>query len=313
MGQTDRNQGLGRFAPSTRDLARGRLYIVLGAMLWSLGGGFNKVLTKPTALGLDEPTVHSLQIACFRVLFAGLVLLPIIRRRDISFRPFMIVMVLSFTLMNASYVTAQALGTAANAVLLQYTAPLWLYLASVWWLGEAADQRNLVALFVGAIGVGIILVGGWQEAQLGIIALGLFSGVMYAGVLIGLRVLRDASSAWLTLLNHLFGGLVLLPIVLIVVPPYLTGAQWATFILFGAVQMALPYVLVARGLRSVSPQEAGTLTLIEPLLNPVWAYLISGEVPSPWTLVGGGFILGALAWRYWPRRPAVPAVTESPA
>src|SRR5262249_4485995 len=72
-------------------------------------------------------------------------------------------------------------------------------------------------------------------------------------------------------------------------------------------------VLVARGLRSVSPQEAGTLTLIEPLLNPVWAYLISGEVPSPWTLVGGGFILGALAWRYWPRRPAVPAVTESPA
>ena len=309
MGHAERHRETLRLTP----LARGRLCIVLGAMLWSLGGAFNKVLTKPTPLGLNQPNVHSLQIACFRVLFAGLVLVPAIRPRDVSFRPFMIVMVLSFTLMNASYVTAQALGTAANAVLLQYTAPLWLYLASVWWLGEAADQRNLVALCVGAIGVGIILVGGWREAQLGIIALGLFSGVMYAGVLIGLRVLRDASSAWLTLLNHLLGGLVLLPIVLIVVPPYLTAAQWVTLILFGAVQMALPYVLVARGFRSVSPQEAGTLTLIEPLLNPLWAYLISGEVPSPWTLVGGGFILGALAWRYWPRRPALPAVTESPA
>ncbi|MBI1918941.1 MAG: EamA family transporter [Planctomycetes bacterium] len=288
--------------PALTPLARGRLCILLGAVLWSLGGAFNKVLTKPTPLGLDEPAVHSLQIACFRVLFAGLVLVPAIRPRDVSFRPFMIVMVLSFTLMNASYVTAQALGTAANAVLLQYTAPLWLYLASVWWLGEAPDRRNFTALFVAAVGVALILLGGWQDAQLGVVALGLFSGVTYAGVMIGLRVLRDSPSAWLTLLNHLLGGLVLLPFVLVVVPPDLTAAQWATLVLFGAVQMGLPYFLVARGMRSVSPQEAGTITLIEPLINPLWAYLISGEVPSPWTFVGGSFILGALAWRYWPRR-----------
>ena len=292
-------------SPALTPLARGRLCILLGAVLWSLGGAFNKVLTKSTPLGLNEPTVHSLQIACFRVLFAGLILVPAIRLRDISFRPFMLVMVLSFTLMNASYITAQALGTAANAVLLQYTAPLWLYLASVWWLGEAPDRRNFTALFVAGIGVALILLGGWQEAQLGVVALGLFSGVTYAGVMIGLRVLRDASSAWLTLLNHLLGGLVLLPFVLVVTPPDLTPAQWTTLVLFGAVQMGLPYFLVARGMRSVSPQEAGTITLIEPLLNPLWAYLISGEVPSPWTLVGGSFILGALAWRYWPRRAQV--------
>jgi drug/metabolite transporter (DMT)-like permease len=281
---------------------RGRLCIVLGACLWSLGGAFNKVLTKPTPLGLNEPAVHSLQIACFRVLFAGLVLVPTVRPRQLSFRPFMIVMVLSFTLMNASYVMAQALGTAANAVLLQYTAPLWLYLVSVVWLGEAPDRRNLTALIAAGIGVALILLGGWQEAQFGVVALGLFSGVMYAGVLIGLRVLRDAPSAWLTLLNHLLGGLILLPFVLVLAPPDLTAAQWTTLVLFGAVQMGLPYFLVARGMRSVSPQEVGTITLIEPLLNPLWAYLISDEVPSPWTLVGGSFILAALAWRYWPRR-----------
>src|SRR5207248_11529380 len=128
------------------------------------------------------------------------------------------------------------------------------------------------------------------------------SGVTYAGVLLCLRVLRGAPSGLLTVLNHLLGGLVLLPFVLVLAPPVPTARQWVVLLLFGAVQMGLPYFLVARGLRSVSPQEAGTITLIEPLLNPLWAYLISGEVPSPWTLVGGSFILGALAWRYWPRR-----------
>jgi drug/metabolite transporter (DMT)-like permease len=69
---------------------------------------------------------------------------------------------------------------------------------------------------------------------------------------------------------------------------------------------------MARGLRSGSPQEAGTLTLLEPLLNPLWAYLVSPatETPTPFTFAGGACILGALAWRYWPvgraPRPALP-------
>src|SRR5207248_7302669 len=126
-------------------------------------------------------------------------------------------------LMNASYVSALALGTAANAILLQYTAPMWMYLASVWWLGEPADRRSFAALVVGAAGIGIIIAGGWQEAQLGVVALGLGSGVTYAGVLLCLRVLRGAPSGLLTVLNHLLGGLVLLPFVLVLAPPVPTA------------------------------------------------------------------------------------------
>jgi drug/metabolite transporter (DMT)-like permease len=78
----------------------------------------------------------------------------------------------------------------------------------------------------------------------------------------------------------------------------------AWLFLFGAVQMGLPYWLMARGLRAVGPNEAGTLTLLEPLLNPVWAYLVSPatERPKPATLVGGALILAGIAYRYWPRR-----------
>ena len=117
----------------------------------------------------------------------------------------------------------------------------------------------------------------------------------------GLRVLRGASSRWLTVLNQLAGGVALVPLVWSLGVP--TPEQLAVLFVYGAAQMALPYWLVARGLRTVSPQEAGTITLLEPLVNPLWAYLVSGETPGWPTVAGGAFILGALAWRYWPRQP----------
>jgi drug/metabolite transporter (DMT)-like permease len=266
------------------------------------------VLTRDTALGLNEPPLDPLLIAFGRVLFASVVLLPTVRPREVSVRPLILVMVAVFALMNVSFVWAMARGTAANAIVLQYTAPLWLYLASVWWLGERADRRNLTAVLIGLAGVGVIVAGGWQGGELPVVGVALVSGITYAGVLICLRALRDLPPGWLTLVNHAGGALVLLPFVYHLPMP--SAGQLAVIFVYGAGQAALPYWLVARGLRGVSPQEAGTLTLLEPLLNPVWAYLISGEEPSAYTLLGGAFILGALAWRYWPRGRTAEPVLE---
>jgi drug/metabolite transporter, DME family len=284
--------------------AQGRFLVALAGILWSLSGAFTKLLTKETALHLDQPEISGLLIAFYRALFAGLVLLPSLRRRDISFRGAMIATAFSFAVMNALYVLAMALGSAANAVLLQYTAPMWMYLASVWWLGEQADRRSSVSLVIGLLGIAVILWGGWEDAQLPVIAIALGSGFAYAGVILGLRVLRDASPRWLTIVNHLAGALLLLPFVCFAAHQVPSPPQLALLFLFGSVQMALPYWLVARGLRVLSPQEAGTITLLEPLLNPLWAYLVSpkSEAPKIYTLIGGACILGALAWRYWPRR-----------
>ncbi len=284
--------------PSSPSLTRGRLYILLAAVLWSLSGGFSKLLTRPTGLGLEIPELTPMQIACGRAFFAALVLVPTLRGGDFSFRPMMVVMVLTFTVMNVLFVSALTLGTAANATLLQYTAPMWMFLASVWWLGEKADARSFKALLVGLGGITLIVLGGWQQADLLVIAFGLGSGLTYAGVLICLRVLRNCSASWLTVLNHLCGALVLLPLVWGLTTP--RPAQWLVLFLFGAVQMGIPYLLMARGLKAVSPQEAGTITLLEPILNPIWAYAVAGEKPDWWTALGGACILGALAWRYWP-------------
>jgi drug/metabolite transporter (DMT)-like permease len=279
-------------------LNQGRLLIVLAAVFWSLSGGFSKVLTRDMGWGLEVPEVQPLVMAFYRAFFAGLVLLPALRTRDFSFRRMMVVMVCSFAVMNALFVWALAKGSAANAILLQYTAPMWMYLASVWLLREPPDRRSSVALVIGLVGIVVIVWGGRQDAQLEVILIALGSGFAYAGVILCLRILREASSRWLTVLNHLCGALVLLPFV--VSRPMPTWGQLGVLFLFGSVQMGLPYWLVARGLRVVSPQEAGTITLLEPILNPLWAYVVASEVPSPFTLAGGVFIVGGLVWRYWP-------------
>jgi drug/metabolite transporter (DMT)-like permease len=280
--------------------AQGRLCVALAAILWSTSGAFTKILREHTFLGLNDPELAPLQIACGRVLFAGIVLLPTIRRRDISFRPLMVGMAICFAFMNATFIYAMSVGSASNAIFLQYTAPMWMYVASVWLLGEPADRRNLVALAIGIVGVAVIFVGGWNGGRLDVVIIALVSGLGYAAVMIFLRLLRDTSPRWLTVVNHLFGGLVLLP--LIVSLPSPSPAQIGFLFFYGAVQMGIPYWLVARGLRAVSPQEAGTITLLEPILNPLWAYLVVAEAPSWFELIGGIFIVGALAWRYWPMR-----------
>src|SRR6187401_2529225 len=110
---------------ASMSLARGRMCIVLAALIWSTSGAFAKVLTQPTLIDAHQPPIETLefqgknydvQIAFYRALFAGLVLACTVRRKDITFRPLMIVMAASFALMNITFVSAQAQGTAANAI-----------------------------------------------------------------------------------------------------------------------------------------------------------------------------------------------------
>lgn len=296
-----------------------RAMLLAAAVLWSTSSVFMRVLSEDVGLGLDEPRLSPLQIAFYRGLFAGVALLPLLRRADIRFRPRMAGMTLCFGLMSGLYLSAMGLGSAANAILLQNTAPFWVYLLAVACLGETGDRRSLQAILIGLLGALVIVAGNWSgdggggagDAGL-VLVMALGSGVAYAGVIIYLRLLRADSGVWLTVLNLLGSAAVIGAWVLLsrgagsfgdwLAAP--TGPQLAWIALFGVVQMAAPYLLFARGLRHVGPQEAGVITLLEPVLNPVWAYLIAPEreTPTPWTLLGGAILLAALLRRYWPRR-----------
>lgn len=299
-------------------VARARACLVLAAVLWSLGSVFMRILREPLGLGLETPSISPVQIAFYRGLFGGLIMLALVRREDVRVRPVMIGMVVAFTTMSALYLSALGLGAAANAIFLQNTAPVWVYLFAVLLLGERADRRGIQTVLLAMAGAGVIVAGGWprtaspSQERDGILVLfmGLGSGVVYAIVVLFLRVLREYATAWLVALNLLGTALTLALFVLVTQGP-LRFADWVTapsarqlavLAVFGAVQMALPYWLFTRGLRSVTAPEAAIITLIEPLLNPIWAYLITPEMDTPTApmILGGSLILLALIWRYVP-------------
>lgn len=244
----------------------------------------------------------------------------LVRRGEMTFRPRMALMMVVFAVMSGLYLSALGLGPAANAIFLQNTAPLWVYVFAVLVLHEPVDRRGWETVLLGAAGAVVIVAGNWpralppaeQQTQILILLMGVGSGVVYAVVVLFLRALCDHSPAWLVALNLLGTALTLGLFVCFRDGPEVcwawvtapTARQVGVLVVFGAAQMALPYWLFARSLRAVSPQEAAIVTLLEPLLNPIWAYLITPEkdTPSVWMWAGGGLILFALVWRYLPTK-----------
>lgn len=303
MGESESRPG-----PS---LLQGRLLVIAAGVLWSLNGVFNTLLRQDTVWSLHVPEVHPLHIAFYRALFAGLAFVPTIRRVDVSFKRGMLFMAIAFAIMNATFVTAMALDNVAKALALQYVAPMWTYIAGILWLRESPNRRALISVFLAVGGVAVIVWGGWHNNQLPIVALGMISGFMYSVVLIWMRLLKSESSRWLNAINFLSSALVLAPVLLFISVP--TWPQFVCLVLFGTIQLALPYWLIARGLRTISPQEVACLTLVEVPLSPLWAWLVARNPNPPLAtdLIGGGIILAALLFRYlplWRTRPA-PAVS----
>ncbi len=274
-------------------LAYGRRCVLAAAVLWSLSGVIAKGL-----VGLDAPV-----IAFYRGLFAGLALLPLATRSKRSFRWGMIPQVLIFGAMTGLYIGALKSTTAANAIFLQYSAAIWMVPASFLILREWPDRRSLLGISLVAVGILVIVVLGEKgpSDRLGI-SLALGSGVCYALVAVGMRALSNLDPIWLSAVNNLGGALVLGAWILLTIGPIPlpTPLEALALLGFGVIQMAIPYALFARGLREIPAPEAGLISLIEPILNPIWVLLVLSERPAQATILGGTFLLGGVALRYLP-------------
>jgi drug/metabolite transporter (DMT)-like permease len=265
-----------------------RLLALVAAILWSTSGFFVKA---PYFQGWSGPA-----LAFWRAAFACLVLCPLVRAPRWTWK--LVPMSVCFVGMNYSFLTAMVKGSAANAIWLQCTAPVWALLIGVLVFHERSEWRDWLMAASAAAGVALILFfessGAIVSAAVG---WGLAAGVCYAGVILALRHLRDYDAVWLAAVNHLAALVVLAPIALRG-GPFPSGIQWLFLAGLGILQMALPYVLFTRSLQQLAGHEAAGIGLIEPLLIPLWAYLAWGDRPAWWTLAGGGFILLGLAIRY---------------
>lgn len=281
------------------DRWRARLLVLVAAILWSSSGFFAKA---PDFAGWPPLT-----LAFWRALFACVVLVPLVRRPQWSWK--LVPMTLIFATMNIVYLTAMTRGSAANAIWLQNTGPMIVLLVGVLVFKETARGLDWVMAALSSAGIALILYYESQGAAFDAVLYGLASGVTYAGVVLSLRMLRDFESAWLTALNHMVTALVLSPFGL--APLFDTsgaasefwphGRQWVMLAAFGMFQMGLPYFLFARSLRIIPGHEASGIGLVEPLLVPVWVCLAWGwreHMPAWWTMVGGGLIFSGLVLRY---------------
>ncbi len=279
--------------PSIPSKLAARLQILVAALMWSSGGLFAKA---PVFECWDKDT-RGLMLAFWRAAFAAAVLTPMIRRPKWDIR--LVPMTLCFSAMCVLYLSAMVLTTAANAIWLQATAPWWVFLLSIVAFREPVVRRDLVPLAFGFLGVGIILAFELvvqPQNRLGVVC-GVLSGITYAAVIMFTRKLRDHDAAWLVGLNHIVATTLMLPLMLSL-GIWPSPLQLAVLAAFGAFQMGIPYVLITRGLRTISSQEAVGICLLEPVVNPLWVFLAWGEVPAWWTRVGAALILAGLVLRY---------------
>ncbi len=287
-------------SPAPRSANHGRWLIVAAALLWSTSGFFAKA---PWFDGWSRES-RGLMLAFWRSLFAISILIPIIRRPQ--WHPALVSMCLCFAVMVWSFLSAMVRGPAANAIWLQYLAPAWVMLFGVWVLRERVSRADLEMFGFCLSGVLLILIMELQSGgSIAATSLGILSGVAFAGVVLHLRALSHLDAAWMMVLNHSATVCLLLPWVWSQTGSIPSGA-YAALAFFGIFQMSIPYLLLSHGLRTVSGPEASILSLLEPILVPVWVYVAwhdhaSYESPGWWTWAGGGLISIGLLLRYVPR------------
>lgn len=272
----------------------------MAGLLWSMGGLIIKSLP-----------VSAMGITFYRSLFAALCLIPLLRGKTLPRLTDSLVGIAMYATLLFTYVASTQGTTAANAIFLQYTAPIYAMAFGPWLFREPADRRDLVTLVLAMIGMALLFFGSFQGGERIPLLLGAVSGLMFGFFILWQRRLRYAHPIAVTTTNNLgvafIAGIVLAvqhPADLALPARALSDSDalrdLGLLILMGVLQFAVPYVLFGYGLRGVGGVEASLLLLVEPLLNPFWVALGIREVPSASTIVGGVIILGALVLRYVP-------------
>ena len=258
--------------------------LVAAALLWSFAG----VLIK----GIAWPP---LAIAGGRGLIAALFLLATSRGLKFTWSRLQVGAALAYVACPVSFVVANRLTTAANAILLQYTAPVWVALLGAWFLGERATRADWWAIVVSFLGMGLFFADELRLAGVLGNLVGIFSGVCFAGVAILLRKQKDGSAVESIILGNLLAFVIGLPF--IATAPALPGSGWVLLVLLGVVQLGLSYKLYSQAIRHVTALEAVLIPVVEPVFNPIWVLLFVGERPGPLALAGGAIVLGAVTLR----------------
>lgn len=261
------------------------LFVFAAAFLWSTGGLFIK-----------WTTLTGLELSFWRSFFAIFTVALFTRREGFGLNRLTAVASVLYAVLLILFVLATKTTTAANAIFLQYTAPVYLLILEPIIYKEKFRSRDLITVLVCVGGMALFFVGQLRPQDVTGNILALASGFCFALYFLSLRHprAREVNRASSVIYGNTLAVLMTAPWGLAAISSLrahnLTGVAY-----LGIIQLGVSYTLftvgMAHGVRSL---DAGIICYIEPVLNPVWVFLVLGERPSSWALLGGAIIIVAV-------------------
>ena len=257
------------------------LFIILAATLWSTGGLMIKAISW-----------QPLAILSGRSIFSSIVLFLYVRRIHIKWTRWKILASVSHILTASLFIMATKLTTAANAIFLQYTAPVYIVILAAWFLHERPTRMDWVSMVV--IFSGMLLFFGDKLSLNGFLGnlLAVLSGITLALLTVSMRAQKDGSPVESILIANIFTAIVGFPLVL---KESWTVTNWLIILYLGVFQIGFAFLFFSVAIKHVPALEATLISTLEPELNPVWVFFFIGEKPGLFALVGGIIVLSGVA------------------
>ncbi|MDP3058784.1 MAG: EamA family transporter [bacterium] len=259
------------------------ILMAITAVLWSLGG----ILIKSVNLS-------PLAIAGGRSAIASVVIFVAIKKPKFTWSIPQIGAALAYVMLVVTFVSATKMTTATNAIMLQFTAPVYVALMAAWILKEKTTKFDWVIIGVVLSGMVLFFLDKLSPSGFWGNIVAVFSGVAFALFTIFMRMQKDGSPLESVLLGNIFTAIIGLAFLWKEVP---TKTDWTYLFILGIVQLGIPYVLYSTAIKSLTALDAVLIPVIEPLLNPIWVFIILREVPGKWSLIGGAIVLTAVTVR----------------
>lgn len=238
---------------------------------------------------------NPLAISGIRSMIASLVILVALGRPKFTWSLPQIASALSYSATVILFVSANKMTTAANAILLQSTAPIYVALLSVWILKERAKLLDWITIIAVFGGMALFFFESLDSRGMAGNILAVASGVTFALFNIFMRLQKDGSPLESVLLGNILTAAIGVPFIVGSLP---SPSGWISLFILGVAQLGLSYVFYSEAIKHSTALEAILILMIEPILSPVWVFLFMGEIPGRLPMIGGAVVIGAIAIRF---------------
>lgn len=261
---------------------KGFIAVFFTAILWSSGGLFIKLIS-----------LNAMQLSFFRCSIAAVVFAILFRKKLLAVNGFTFINAAFYAAVLITFVIATKTTTAANAIFLQSTAPIYVLIFEPIINKTKLEKINIITIAVCFIGMIFFFLGEISPGHLEGNLVALISGITFAALFLGLRKNGKEYQQSSIFYGNIFVALISIPFILDLKPLSFNDIWMVTFL--GVFQIAFAYALFSYGLKRILAVEASIISMFEPVLNPIWVFIGYGEIPSFYAIIGGIIIITAIS------------------